>query len=241
MKYTILIDQRAAIENGWDIDFTDLAILDYVKEFIASGGCQPVETPAGIFYWVSHTLIMKGLPLLRITTRQGIIKRMENLLAAGLLEKSQDCQKMTKTLYRIGPSYTKLFFNDVEPVNQSLQGCKPQFTGSVNESLQYKNNNKVYHNLLFEEAGPAAQPAKLHTFISSPIGTYEAWETMFNQEAEAGIDLVYYFNQVSDWARGKTGTAPKKKADWALTVRNWLRRDRQAGKLVMTTNEKISW
>lgn len=33
MQYNININQKAVIENGWDLDLVDCAIVDYIAKF----------------------------------------------------------------------------------------------------------------------------------------------------------------------------------------------------------------
>lgn len=239
MKWNINIYQAAVIENGWNLDIVDMAILEVIKSFILSGNCHIQQVEEEQFYWVSHVKILSELPIVKITSPQGLKKHIDKLITEGLLTRSESCRKMGKTLYGLGPKMELLEFN--EPRNKSYEPSQQKLRVPRNKSYEYNNTIDTITKSLFEEAGPTAQPEGIHTFENSKIGTYEAWEKMFEAEALAGIDLVYYYNAVKDWARGKTGTAPKKKADWPLTVRNWLRRDRQAGKLVTTTHEKIVW
>ena len=87
MKYTILINQYAAVNSGLDLDLIDLAIFDFIKDFANCASCVKMHTPEGIYFWISHKLILEAMPLLNIKTSQGMIKRIDNLIKAGILQK----------------------------------------------------------------------------------------------------------------------------------------------------------
>lgn len=154
MKYTILINQFAAVNSGLDLDLIDLCIFDFIKDFVNSQACIKMQTPEGIYFWISHKLIIKAMPLLKIKTPQGIIKRIENLINAKLLNKHPNCEIYSKTLYSFGSNYNLLTFNKIEndsdkkelyPLNESLAPPKQKFRAPLNESLgdNIINNNTI--------------------------------------------------------------------------------------------------
>lgn len=150
MKYTILINQYAAVNSGLDLDLIDLAIFDFIKDFANCSNCVKMHTPEGIYFWISHKLILDAMPLLNIKTNQGLIKRIDNLIRAGILQKHPNCELYNKTLYCFGENYELLTFTEkgtylligvdthkqkfTPPLNKSLE--EP-----INESLGYNSNN----------------------------------------------------------------------------------------------------
>lgn len=154
MKYTILINQYAAVKSGLDLDLIDLSIFDFIKDFANSNGCIKMQTPEGIYFWISHKLIIDSMPLLKIKTPQGIIKRIENLINAKLLDKHPNCEIYSKTLYSFGSNYDLLTFNKIEndsdkkelhPLNESLAPPQQKFNAPLNESL---GNNIINNNTI---------------------------------------------------------------------------------------------
>jgi hypothetical protein len=176
MKYTILINQYAAVRAGLDLDIIDLAIFDFIKDFANSSNCMKVQTPQGIFFWISHKLIMESMPLLKIKTSQGLTKRIDNLIKAGIIKKHPECDKYSKTLYSFGSNYDLLSFmpsSDVYtamPLNESYTPptkVVPPLNESLgvplNESWGNNNiNNNNRNNLLEKEVE--------EKFISSTLG-----------------------------------------------------------------------
>lgn len=154
MKYTILINQFAAVKSGLDLDLIDLSIFDFIKDFANSQSCVKIQTPEGIYFWVSHKLIIDSMPLLKIKTAQGIIKRIENLIKAELLIKHPNCEFYSKTLYSFGKNYDLLTFNKtsfsdsepkLNPLNESLAPPQQKFNAPLNESL---GNNTIIDNTI---------------------------------------------------------------------------------------------
>ena len=150
MKYTILINQYAAVNSGLDLDLIDLAIFDFIIDFSNCASCVKMHTTEGIYFWISHKLILDAMPLLNIKTNQGMIKRIDNLVKAGILQKHPNCELYNKTLYCFGENYELLTFTEkttkiltgvdtpkqklIPPINESL-GLP------INESLGYNSNN----------------------------------------------------------------------------------------------------
>lgn len=150
MKYTILINQYAAVNSGLDLDLIDLAIFDFIKDFANCASCVKMHTPEGIYFWISHKLILEAMPLLNIKTSQGMIKRIDNLIKAGILQKHPNCELYNKTLYCFGENYELLTFTEkaariltgVDTPKQKLMPPINESLGvSINESLGYNSNN----------------------------------------------------------------------------------------------------
>lgn len=150
MKYTILINQYAAVTNGLNLDLIDLAIFDFIKDFANSSSCIKMQTPEGVYFWISHKLVLEAMPLLNIKTNQGLIKRIDNLINAGILRKHPNCDKYRQTLYSFGENYDLLAFAnmDLQPTTkvdnpqQKLMATHNKSLGiTPNESLGYNINN----------------------------------------------------------------------------------------------------
>lgn len=150
MKYTILINQYAAVTNGLNLDLIDLAIFDFIKDFANSSSSVKMQTPEGVYFWISHKLVLEAMPLLNIKTNQGLIKRIDNLINAGILRKHPNCDKYRQTLYSFGENYDLLAFAnmDLQPTTkvdnpqQKLMATPNKSLGiTPNESLGYNINN----------------------------------------------------------------------------------------------------
>ena len=257
MKYTILINQFAAIRSGLDLDLIDLCIFDFIKDFSNSQTCVKLQTPQGPYFWISHSLVIESMPLLNIKTKQGIIKRIDNLVNAGLLVKHPQCDMYSKTLYQFGANYELLTFTpeadtlkpEFTPLNESLRGGIQKFRGPVNESLG--DNNIIYNNNKYNNGEPKnkfsgslfqeleKEKAKKTLFSNSEVyklvefsengNDYSKFEQLYNTQEFETVDLIYYFHCVADWSDQKNMLRTKK--GWIATVRNFIRADIERNKL----------
>lgn len=129
-KYSININQNAAIELGLDVDIIDLAIFDYIKDFANSKKCETIVTESGVYFWVSHKNIIDNMPLLNITTTRGIAKRVDKLINAGLLIKYSRCDQVSRTYYTFGEKYDEYLF--VRTPEQKFEGGGINIQGNIN-------------------------------------------------------------------------------------------------------------
>lgn len=129
-KYSININQNAAVELGLDVDIIDLAIFDYIKDFANSKKCETIVTENGVYFWVSHKNIIDNMPLLNITTTRGIAKRVDKLINAGLLIKYSRCDQVSRTYYTFGEKYDEYLF--VRTPEQKFEGGGINIQGNIN-------------------------------------------------------------------------------------------------------------
>lgn len=148
MKYTILINQYAAVTNGLNLDLIDLAIFDFIKDFANSSSCIKMQTPEGVYFWISHKLVLEAMPLLNIKTNQGLIKRIDNLINAGILRKHPNCDKYRQTLYSFGENYDLLAFAnmDLQPTTK-VDNPQQKLMATPNESLGITPNESLGYNI----------------------------------------------------------------------------------------------
>ena len=274
MKYTILINQYAVVKNNLNLDLIDLVIFDFIKDFAHSKNCIKMKFEDGEYFWISHNLIIQELPLLGIKTKQGLIKRIDNLVDAGILEKYANCKFIGKTLYRFGEKYELLSFIDTPTL---VDTSKPEFRGGINESLEtpinesleYNNNNNNNNNNMAVEKnqpqrhGEHAQLSFFHDelndsdqkekscakkekntireddgrcvlFENSKWFDFDDFKKCFTDNCYSGIDIYRYYNAVKDWSASKG----VKRRDWIATARNFMREDRDKGKLKMIPKQQ---
>lgn len=147
MKYYIFINQYAVLANGLDLDIIDLAIFDFIKSFANSDKCVKMQTPEGVYFWISHKLILEEMPILNIKTNQGLMKRVEKLINAGILKKHPNCEHYRQTLYCFGENYDILeFANNVNQPPTEVYNPQQKFRGTPNESLGITPNESLGYN-----------------------------------------------------------------------------------------------
>lgn len=151
-KYSILINQKAIIDNNLGIDFTDAIIFDFIHYFANSKHTKRMSDGGHEYFFLHWSKIIEQLPLLGINTRQGIHKRLQNLVNAKLIEPHSENGNGTGYVwYRLGDNYDLMFVTDsnnsynlstkvATPVNESYAKVKKP----VNESLPYNTiDNKT--------------------------------------------------------------------------------------------------
>lgn len=148
MKYSLHINQKALVDNGIDIDLTEAAIFDFIKDFVHSPKCQKIQENGVTYFWISHPLIIENIPLLGISSKRGIINRMDNLIANGLLKRHSNCQKLGRTYYCFGIKYDGVTF--CTPYEQKCTGAMnksadPPMNKSARDYI-YNNNNNITDN-----------------------------------------------------------------------------------------------
>ena len=61
MKFNLTINQKAIIENKFDLDVIDAIILDYLLSFVKSEAVLSIQEKKRKFYWFSHEKISSEL------------------------------------------------------------------------------------------------------------------------------------------------------------------------------------
>lgn len=254
MQYSININQRAVIENGFDLDLLDMAIFDFIIKFTQTEKCARITDGGAVYYMISHTLIIEQLPMLRIKTSNGILNRINKLIDAGLLERYPRMEQLKKSFYKIGPNASKIFFSqDAKDISQPPTnfGDNPQRNLGItpNENWGYQNNNISDNNITDNGDNAPAQgslfPAttknegaekkeskgtreRFCLFENSKFFDIDAFRAEFvNDEKYAGADFDYYYECIKNWS----ASSGAKKYDWIATARNWMLRDFNDGKL----------
>lgn len=120
MKYTIVINQYAIMKLGLKLDFNDMAILQCIYDFVVSGYAETTKFDGETYYWISHNLILQELPMLGITSKRGIISKIQKLIDAELLIKHPGCQELGRTYYAFG-KLNKLINSTDEKVGTNEQ------------------------------------------------------------------------------------------------------------------------
>ena len=78
-----------------------------------------------------------------------------------------------------------------------------------------------------KKGGKESTREKVCLFEDSRFHDFELFKTQFQEPEYAGVDLYYYFKRAETWSGGNS----KRKADWIMTVKNWMTMDYQRGEL----------
>lgn len=86
MKYSIAgFDQQGLIDCG--LDTVDAVLLKFLVNLQGAGGLTKRTDECGeVYYGLKHAHIAETLPIMGITSKQGISKRMKKLRNSGLIQ-----------------------------------------------------------------------------------------------------------------------------------------------------------
>lgn len=150
MKFSISINQKAAIDSGLSLDIVDLAIFDFIKDFVLTGACRKVVDEYGEWFWISNKIIIEQMPVLGITTEKGMRKHINNLCSEGVLERHPDCVSAKKSLYKLGNKFEGLLFtgNDCSEFtgNKCSGSLGTNVPGYQEQSFRVTRNNRSQYN-----------------------------------------------------------------------------------------------
>lgn len=143
MKYNVVINQKAVIDNGLigKLDIIDLAIFDFVYHFFNSDFEDKVTfTKNGVEYTeIRPSLLEKEMPLLKIGTKRTFINRMNNLINAGLIERYENNSTENRSGYKKGVNFSIFEFD--KPKKQNSQGYENNFTPPMKTDSHNNNIN----------------------------------------------------------------------------------------------------
>lgn len=109
-QYNININQFAIIENNWDIDIQDACILSYIINYSTSQSIKKKIDNGILYFYISSKNIIDNLPILKITTKRGIDKRIDNLISCELLVRHDQNSKSRMAYYALTEKVQKYLF-----------------------------------------------------------------------------------------------------------------------------------
>lgn len=164
MQYTITINQRSVIENGWNLSFDDMAVFSFMKNFILEGALSKHVIHGKDYFWISFSKIREQLPMLSSNSDSSIRRHISNLVRVGLIEKCADeiSIKNRISLYRLGKSFPKYWHcnnpskNDDTPPN--LEGYPSKNERVTPPNLEGNNNTNIldYQDYISPNGGLSA-------------------------------------------------------------------------------------
>lgn len=140
MNYNILINQFAGEKYFPTLDIIDLAIFDYLKNFYPTS--NKYSDTLGVWFWVSHTKLIKDMPKLKIKSKAGIIKRINNLIDYSIIERHPNSKNLGKSYYKIGSKWDLLIKDDTS---------QQELLGGVDENKEVPNNENQDNNSTIED------------------------------------------------------------------------------------------
>ena len=190
MKYRIVTNQEAIINNGYDLDFADAAILDVIYHLNGSTFTKKLNDNGRVYFWLSTKLILKEAPMLRtkVTNKEtgekeykpfstGTIKnKLMHLSKLGFIEQHPNNKEMGTRFICI-TSMLESLYSSTDPQNDtrnnkmtgvitelqapSLQNDTPVITECTYNNTNNNNTNNNKEELSdFEKSNDVAGTSK---------------------------------------------------------------------------------
>ena len=165
-------------------------------------------------------------------TDKNVLRSLKSLTEKGILEKKEMFvnNKAKRCYYRFN-------FECAELQNGTVAGYQ---NGTVNNNIDnniYDDNIKPENEFsgFFDESQQSNTPQKLRgtteprkcLFVNSRFAKFDDFEKCFDKPEFEQIDILYYYHSVADWSASK-GRMQK---DWIAQTRNFIRGDKEKGKL----------
>ena len=80
MKYNININQKAIIDNWFNLDIIDCAILNYIQDFAKSNKIIKIIYDWQEYFWIQYEHFIKEMPLLWIKNKQALKRRIDKIV-----------------------------------------------------------------------------------------------------------------------------------------------------------------
>lgn len=218
MKYSININQYAAYKMGLGLDIIDLAILDVVTSMMLSGRFTRILQGNQVYYWVRASLIAEDAPFIGITTDRGINKRIDKLIAEGLLVRCEDNEKLNRCYLAMGDRFAEYVSANetTDPRTTVLPTLEQPFYPPWNErstdynTNDYNTNTSIKENKIKEKKSKKQEYAKE---VSLTDAEYQKLEQEYGSEDTKGIILWF-----SDY---KADKGYKNKSDY-MAIKRWV-------------------
>jgi len=117
MKYNIRINQYAIINNGFDLDLIDAAILDFFESFVHTGKMATLYHNNKSYYWFDYKKIIEEMPMLGIKSKDGVYRRIKSMCEQELLEAHPSNKELNKPFYTFGRKFHLLAFSTAKPTD----------------------------------------------------------------------------------------------------------------------------
>jgi len=193
MKTYIVIPQRQIVELGLheQTDLIDWAIISYIKDFYISPKAQKIIVDEQHYCWINYRHLIESMPLMHISDKSNISRRIKKLVDIGLLEK---CNGHDNTIYvRLTDMCCQVFIQS-EPVAQTdtklrsgnVRVVPQQHVCCSGTTAQYNNNQYIDNKYIIPPTPPNGGESECTKTPSSKeqkneeylqkTGFYDFWE-----------------------------------------------------------------
>lgn len=205
--FTINISQRDVLEFDLNLDLTDMAIYALFKHIAISDASRRIYESGKVFYQFNRQFIIDQLPIIGISTKNGISKRLQNLVNANILKPYDGNQKEGVSFFSFGEMHGILHDRAInkngasdkigvseneQPINFGIHPYKLSDTPPINFGIHNNNTiDKVNNNKVVEEE---KQKNSTTTPAKSEFKSELIWQMEYEKD-EAKKQLL------TDWAK----------------------------------------
>lgn len=148
MLYNIVINQKALIDNAWNLKATHIAILEVIAGFALSSKSVKMTDESGTWVWIKASLIVAQIPMFDIKERW-VSELIKDLEKYQLVERHPESQKLGRSYVRIGANYDR--YKSFVPMQENDKGMQKNAKGYAEnfEGGMQKNaddNNITYNS-----------------------------------------------------------------------------------------------
>ena len=243
-----------------DLKGSELIITALIYGYSQDGNSWFMGKTEYIAEWAGIT-DKNVLRSLKSLTEKGILERKEmfvnNKVKRCYYRFKFECAELQNSTAELQNSTAELqnstagLQNSTAELQNSTAGCQNSTAGCQNSTVSgcqnstVNNNiyNNIYNNIkpenefsvFFDESQQSNTPQKLRgtteprkcLFANSRFAKFDDFERCFDKPEFEQIDILYYYHSVADWSSSK-GRMQK---DWIAQTRNFIRGDKEKGKL----------
>ncbi len=158
MEFSIIINQKAVYDSGLDkdIDFTDLAILSFIRNFIGTSDIQIIQDGDEKYYWIAYSHLLKQMPILNLK-KDTIYRRFNKLCELGILKKYSQNKEASKSFYAITKKFDSLYSSTKEYIGKESDPTEknpmpPTEKNPMYHNTNYNHNKEIYKEKIIETA-----------------------------------------------------------------------------------------
>lgn len=232
MTYTISIDQEFALMH--DLTLTQVSTLAAFMTLPV--WTKTIAIDGVVWYYYSDEKMAKDFPLLFGVAKR-CYKNISELAVQGFVRLTKlgrdKYVTFTEKCAEWGRQKVVQKRTDSPKVdwNESENGLEKSPKMDCKTNNINNQDNLTKENTLFPEENKVKKnrgtSENLCLFENSRYNDFDEFKKCFVKEDYKDIDIAYYFECVKDWS----AAGGKKKRDWIATARNFMRADREKGKL----------
>lgn len=148
MKYSWNIDQRAALESGFNVDVIDLSIFALLRDFAAEPGCKKMTENGHTYYLFSWKLVTQQQQILGLNTKRSVTRRFEKLSDCDVINAHPDNKSLKMMWYRFGDGAPKL----MRSTKNETDLTRNNDSYSLGTTVPSTRNENSYNNTIIDNS-----------------------------------------------------------------------------------------